>query len=427
MSVLVYGFNHKTAPLELREQVAFTKARLPYALQRARADLALSEVVILSTCNRTELYCSLDDSRHTDAQGQQLGNWIADFHNLDQRRLLSVCYQHHDEQAARHAIRVASGLDSMVLGEPQIMGQVKTAYSTALQSETAGPVLNQLNQHSLAAAKRIRAKTKIGHNPVTLAYATLTLASKIFADIADCTALLIGVGEIIELMARHLLSADIKRLIIANRTLEHAKNLARPFGADAISLGDLRENLSKADIIVSCTGSEVALVGKGMVEEALHRRQHKPIFMADLAVPRDIEPEAGELANIYLYKVDDLERLITKSNRNRLQAARAAEPMVHDAAADFMSYLKGRDAISVIADLRQQAERLAAEELAKAEVRLAKGEDAREVVQHLSRALVNKWLHNPVTALRRAASEEQKDVLHAAMRLHRLGNNKDTK
>lgn len=423
MSVLVYGLNHKTAPLELRERVAFAKHSLPQTLQQAQADLDLPEVAILSTCNRTEIYCHFASSKPPKPQAQQIGSWMADFHNLDRQVIMPACYHHHDEQAVRHVIRVASGLDSMVLGEPQIMGQMKVAYATALASATTGPVLNQLNQHSMSAAKRIRSETNIGRNPVTIPYAILSLVRRIFADVSNCTALLVGVSEITELVAQHLTTAGVSQLTIANRTLANAQDFAKKFGAQAVALGDLREHLSKTDIVIACTGSQIALVGKGMVEEALKKRKFKPIFMADLAVPRDIEPETGQLEDIYLYTIDDLRGLIEQNSHARIEAAQTAEHMVNEAASNFISYLQGRSAINIIRGMRAQLESLVSEELKKSKARLAKGEDAEQVTERMARALVNRWLHNPTTRLRQTLPEGRAELLNAACQLYDLDIN----
>ena len=420
MSVLVYGLSYNTAPLELREQVAFTQEVLPYALKEAQAKLVVPEVSILSTCNRTEIYCYYDNNTHQDSYKHKLAHWLTDFHQIEDDNLSSACYYYQNKQAIKHSIRVASGLDSMIIGEPQILGQVKCAYRTAQQTATTGPILNQLAQHSIAAAKHIRSTTQISRNPVTIAYATLKLARQIFAAISDCNILLVGAGEIVELMVQHFQSAGAKHIVIANRTLQNAQQLASNFAVEAVTLGELREHLNQADIVVTSTGSQTPLVGKGMVEEALRQRRYKPVLMVDLAVPRDIEPEVGRLANAYLYTIDDLKEIISVGNQARTEAAIAAESMVNDAADGFINYLKGRNATTTIQLLRAQAEHTAQQELDKATAQLNKGADPYKVIQRLSRTLTNKWLHNPTVKLREAMAVNQLELLDAAFNLHNL-------
>lgn len=420
MSVLVYGLNHNTAPLELREQVAFTQEALPYALKEAQAKLVMPEVSILSTCNRTEIYCYCDNNDNQGSYEHKLAHWLTDFHQIDADNLSSTHYYYQNKQAIKHSIRVASGLDSMIIGEPQILGQVKAAYRTAQQTATTGPILNQLAQHSISAAKHIRSTTQISRNPVTIAYVVLKLARQIFATISDCNILLIGAGEIIELMAQHFQSAGAKSIVIANRTLKNAQRLASNFAAEAVTLSELREHFNQTDIVVASTGSQTPLVGKGMVEEALRQRRHKPVLMIDLAVPRDIEPEVGRLANAYLYAIDDLKEIISDGHQARTEAAIAAESMANDAADGFVNYLTGRNATTTIRLLRTQAERAAQQELDKACARLNKGADPYEVMQRLSHTLTNKWLHHPTVKLREAAAINQLELLDAAFNLHNL-------
>lgn len=415
MSVLICGLNHRTASLELRERVAFSKDSLPDALRCVQADLTVPEVAILSTCNRTEIHCHFKGEDQKNTQARRLGNWLADFRGLNRDMVTSSCYRHYDEQAVRHVIRVASGLDSMILGEPQIMGQVKVAYATALGLDVTGPVLNQLSQHSLSAAKRIRSETGIGQNPVSLAYVVIKLARQIYADFNDCTALLVGAGEMIELMARQLTTVGIGRMFIANRTLERAKDLAQMFGAQPIALGELREILPRADLVITSTGSQTPLIGKGVAEEALRQRRHKPMFMADLAVPRDIEPEVARLDDAYLYSIDDLQGLVAENNKRRAEAANEAEGIVQTSASNFIDYLKGHDAAPTIRALRERTELLATQELVKARALLAKGVDADVVLERLVHALTNKWLHRPSIELRDAAKNQSSLVALARL------------
>ena len=302
MSILAYGINHKTAPVSVRERVAFEPGQITEALQDLVAQPTVQEAAIISTCNRTELYCGLDTPDH-----KLITNWLSHYHNLDENDIQPYIYTHPDNLAVRHALRVAAGLDSLILGEPQILGQMKDAYFAASKAGTMGGQLDRLFQHTFSVAKQIRTDTAIGASAVSVAFAAVSLAKQIFSNFQDHTALLIGAGETIELTARHLHESGIGRMIIANRTLERAHKLAEEFNAYAIELSDIPSHLAEADIVISSTASPLPILGKGSVESALKIRKHRPMLMVDIAVPRDIEEQVSELNDVYLYTVDDLQ------------------------------------------------------------------------------------------------------------------------
>lgn len=323
MGFLAFGINHKTAAVDLRERVAFAPEQLADALQRLRDETMTQEVAILSTCNRTEIYCSQD---HPDAESVLA--WFAAFHDMGVDELRRCSYLHSDAGAVTHMMRVAAGLDSMVLGEPQILGQMKDAWQSARTAGTLGPYLDRLFQSTFNTAKQVRTDTAIGENPVSVAFAAVSLSRQIFSDLKRSTALLIGAGETIALVARHLFEQGVGRIIVANRTLERAELLSEPLGGQAILLNQIPDFLAQCDIVISSTASPLPILGKGAVERALKQRRHKPMFMVDIAVPRDIEPEVGGLADVYLYTVDDLHEVIEDNLRSRQDAAEAAERLI---------------------------------------------------------------------------------------------------
>jgi len=399
MHLLALGINHTTAPVHLRERAAVGVERLDEAL----LDIAdrVDEATILSTCNRTEIYC-----RQADPDPVGIVKWLCKFHELPARDIEPYLYQHPDESAVRHAFRVASGLDSMVLGEPQILGQMKAAFSAAHKLGTTGKILNRLFQQTFTVAKQVRTDTAIGASAVSVAYAAVALAKQIFADLSEQTVLMIGAGETIELTARHLQQSGVTKIIVANRTLERAQQLAEDFGAQAISLAELPNRLPDADIVISSTASTLPILGKGAVEKALKQRKHRPMFLVDLAVPRDIEEQVGELRDAYLYTVDDLQEVIQENLASRKAAAEEAEQIIDLQTADFMRWLKSLDAVPTILDLRAHIDHLAQRELDRARRRLQAGEDAEEVLRWLTYALTQKLAHVPSERLNREHTEE---------------------
>lgn len=397
MSLLAVGINHNSASLALRERVSFAPERMIEALVSLGSHLGGADAVILSTCNRTELYVG------TAADLHAVLDWLATFHGIDPHELQHCHYYHRDEAAARHLMLVASGLDSLVLGEPQIFGQMKSAYAQAVEAGTLRGGLHQTFQQVFAVAKRVRAETAIGHSPVSVAYAAVRLAQRIFADLRKSTALLIGAGKTVELVARHLREQRIARIIIANRTLDRAQLLADSLQAEAMLLGDIPSRLHEADIVISSTASQLPVLGKGAVEQALKQRRRKPMFMVDIAVPRDIEPQVGELDDVYLYTVDDLRDVIDESLRAREQAAEEARVLVEEGVATYQQEKRRQEAASSIVEYRKKAKSWRDAETERALKAIARGEPADEAVRALARNLTNKLLHHPTEMLKELA------------------------
>lgn len=415
MMLLTLGLNHNTAPIAVREKLAFTPENTANSLQQLAQLPAVNEAAILSTCNRTEIYCGLNDDRQ-----DELVDWLKDHQQLQHHNLYDYLYSHTDSHAIRHMSRVACGLDSMILGEPQILGQMKTAYHTACQAGTLGKYLGKLFQHTFSVAKKVRTDTAIGSSPVSVAFAAVRLAHQIFGDLNQQTALLIGAGETIELTARHLHEHHIGRLIVANRTLEKAHAIASQGNGYAISIGELPEHLAEADIIVSSTASQLPILGKGSVESALKTRKHKPMFMVDLAVPQDIEPEVGQLNDVYLYNVDDLKNCIEEGLQTRREAAEKAEDIINTQVTHFLAWLRAQDAVKTIQSMRQQAELTRDASLNKALMSLKAGKPAEEVIQLLARRLTNKLIHQPSVQMREAGMQGDELLLHSARHLFKL-------
>lgn len=412
MAFLALGINHKTASVAVRERVAFGPEQLVEALQQLCRVTPCREAAILSTCNRSELYLALDE-----AQAEAVLAWLAGYHGLNLDELRACAYIHQDNEAVRHMMRVACGLDSMILGEPQILGQMKDAYASAREAGTLGPLLGRLFQATFSTAKTVRTDTRIGENPVSVAFAAVSLAKQIFSDLPRSQALLIGAGETITLVARHLHEQGIRRIVVANRTLERASQLAEEVGGQAVLLADIPEQLVNSDIVISSTASPLPILGKGAVERALKKRKHRPVFMVDIAVPRDIEPEVGELDDVYLYTVDDLHEVIAENLRSRQGAARAAEELVLAGVDEFMARLRERDSVDLLRGYRQRAEQLRDEELAKALRQLGNGIPAEEALAQLARGLTNKLLHAPSVQLKKFSAAGRHDALAVAQEL----------
>ena len=412
MTLLALGINHRTATVEVREQVAFTPSRLEEALTQLCGLPYVFEAAVVSTCNRTELYCVT-----AEAGEQEIIDWLGRFHGLEAESLARCAYHYHDAEAARHLMRVAVGLDSMVLGEPQILGQLKEAYQMARQAMGLGGELEGLFQHTFAVAKQVRTETDIGRNPVSVAYAAVSLASRIFDDFTQARALLIGAGETIELVARHLHEAGVRQLVVANRTRERADLLAGDLGGQAITLDEIPEALVEADIVIASTAAPLPILGKGMVERALKRRRYRPMFMVDIAVPRDIEPEVGKLGDVFLYTVDDLEEVIDENRRHRQVAADHAESLIEHGVRDWQQGQRIRGGGALIRNVRARGEALRDLSLDDALARLARGESSEEVVRRLAYQLTNRLMHRPTVALREAASAQDQDMLEAATTL----------
>jgi glutamyl-tRNA reductase len=418
MSLIALGINHRTAPVELREQVAIDGERIVDALHELVKLPMVSEAAILSTCNRTELYCGLLDDQLDD-----LTEWLAHFHKLDPASISPHLYSFPNDDAVRHLLRVAGGLDSMILGEPQILGQMKEAYQAASNAGTLDAALSRLFQHTFSVAKQIRTDTAIGESPVSVAFAAVSLAKQIFGDFEQQTALLIGAGETIELTARHLSDQQLGHMVIANRTPERAHSLAAGFNGYGIGLDEIPAHLEEADIVISATGSREPLVDKAMMQRALKGRKHRPVFMVDVAVPRDIDPAVEELKDIYLYTVDDLQEVIGENLKSRQQAAKQAEEIIDIQVERFMAWLRAHNAVSTIRGYRQLAEQRRNEVLAKAKQMLANGKEPQQVLEFLANTLTNKLIHEPSVRIRQAAEDGNSDLLQAAIELFDL--NKD--
>ena len=417
MHLVTYGINHTTAPVDVREKLSFDAGKLPLALASLMLNESVIEAVIVSTCNRTEIYCHLDE----DYDNSVL-LWLHNFQQQDANALKSYLYCYEGADAVRHLFRVACGLDSLVLGEPQILGQLKTAYTQALNAKALGKSLGRLFQHAFGVAKQVRTDTAIGNSPVSVAFAAVSLAKQIFSNLAESTALLIGAGETIELVARHLFDNGIKRLIIANRTVEKAHLLATSVNGYAISLSEIPAHLAEADIVISSTASQLPILGKGTVESALKLRKRKPIFMVDIAVPRDIEAEVGQLEDIYLYSVDDLHDIIEENLQSRRDAAKQAEEIIDTQADHFAGWMRSQDAVPVIRAIRDQGQMLSTQAVDKALRQLEQGMNAEMVMTELARTLTNKLLHEPSRQLRQSAFEtdENNPMIDAARRLFNI-------
>jgi len=409
MAFNILGINHKTAPVALREKVAFSEERLLAALRTLRLEVGVAEAVILSTCNRTEVYWA------GSASGAELSRWLERHHGHD-LDLASSLYVQQEQRAVEHAFTVASGLDSMVLGEAQILGQFKDAYRVAQEAGSTGPALNKLFQAAFSAAKRVRSQTRIGENAVSLASAIVSLARRVYSDLSAHTALMVGAGEMNALAARHFMSAGVKRMVIANRTLARAQSLAAELKADAAGLDDLERELAQADIVISCTASLVPLITKNAVEVAIRARRRRPIFMVDLAVPRDIEPAVADLEDVYLFSIDDLQQLIDENRQQREVAAGGARLLIDEEVARFLSESRAHDAGPAIRALRQQADGIRLQTVEQARRLLAAGKSPDEVIDFLANTLTNRLLHSPTQALRQAGEQADSALAEALIK-----------
>ena len=409
MAFNILGINHKTAPVALREKVAFSEERLLAALRTLRQQAGVAEAVILSTCNRTEVYWA------GSASGAELSRWLERHHGHD-LDLASSLYVHQEQRAVEHAFTVASGLDSMVLGEAQILGQLKDAYRVAQEAGSTGPALNKLFQAAFSAAKRVRSETRIGENAVSIASAIVSLARRVYSDLSAHTALMVGAGEMNALAARHFMSAGVKRMVIANRTLSRAQSLAAELKADAAGLDDLDRELAQADIVISCTASLVPLITKSAVEVAIRTRRRRPIFMVDLAVPRDIEPAVADLEDVYLFSIDDLQQLIDENRQQREVAAGGARLLIDEEVARFLSESRAHDAGPAIRALRQQADGIRLQTVEQARRLLAAGKSPDEVIDFLANTLTNRLLHSPTQALRQAGEQADSALAEALIK-----------
>ena len=413
MQLFAFGINHQSAPLEVRERVAFNAEGLLVALRDLVDHEPVREAAIVSTCNRTELYCNAQEPANAV-------RWLADYHQLKPAALEPYLYTLPRERAVKHAFRVASGLDSMVLGEPQILGQMKQAVRTAEKAGTLGLVLHKLFQQTFSVAKEVRTRTEIGVASVSLAAAAVRLAERIFPAISEQKVLFIGAGEMIELTAAHFVAQHPRGITFANRTVERAQALAARFGGQAVALNDLSDIIAAQDIVVTSTASPLPIIGKGMVERALKARRHRPMLMVDLAVPRDVEVEVGRMDDVFLYSVDDLGKVVQEGLDQRTGAVTKAEEIIDAKVIDFMQWLGGREAVPTIRALRDQAERARRHEVERALRLLHKGEPPEKVLEALSQMLTNKLMHAPTAALHDAAEDERLQLVRMIERLYQV-------
>lgn len=413
MHLFAFGLNHQTAPLAVREKLAFPAETLPEALVRLTQSHAAEEAAIVSTCNRTEIYCACRDPAVAE-------RWLADYHGVEAGAIEPYLYRLDATDVARHAFRVASGLDSMVLGETQILGQLKDAVRVAQQAGTLGTQLNALFQHAFSVAKEVRSKTSVGASSVSMSAAGVRLAEQIFPSIRELNLLFIGAGEMIELVATHFAARDPASITVANRTVERGRALAEQFGGQALALSELPAQLSRFDVVVTSTASQLPIVGKGLVERAVKARRHRPVFMLDLAVPRDIEPEVGDLSDVFLYTLDDIAEVVEVGREARHAAAEQAEGIIRARVGEFGQWLKQRQVVPLIRALRDDAERLRRQALEAALKQLARGEAPEKVLETLSVQLTNKLMHPPTQALSSARGGDADGLSQAVARIYRL-------
>lgn len=441
MALVLLGINHNTANVSLREQVAFPPEKMADAMQRVTALEHVREAVIVSTCNRTELYVDVDlggpmavdadgaaitadagaDPARLQSEQQKLLDWLSQYHGVDVAELGTCSYFHWRDDVIRHLMRVACGLDSMVLGEPQILGQIKSAYAVAKELGVAKAELSRAFQEAFSIAKEVRTDTAIGENPVSVAYAAVTLAEQIFSDLGSLHALLIGAGHTIELVARHLTDRGVRSIVVANRTLQNAVKLGEKFGARGVLLSDIPDELEQADIVVSSTNSQLPLLGKGAVERAIKKRRHKPMLLVDLAVPRDIEPEVGQIGDAYLYSVDDIRDVIEDNVKSRALAAEQASAIIERGVEEYLRQLRALNAVATLRAFREKADQIRQLELEKAHKALEKGMPAEQVLEALARSITNKLIHAPSVQMKKASAEGREDLVRLTQELFELG------
>ena len=437
MALLLVGINHTTASVALREKVAFPPEIIADALRDLSAQKTVNEAVLVSTCNRTEIYLDvaghpeqeseseLHKNRELVDQRQWVIEWLSGYHQLPAEDLAQCVYFFGDEDVIKHLMRVSCGLDSMILGEPQILGQIKSAYAVSVDLGLVSSALSRVFEESFSIAKQVRTDTAIGENPVSVAYAAAMLAERIFSDLSSLHVLLIGAGRTIELVARHLVDKGIHHLVVANRTLDNALEIASRFDGHGALLSDIPEQLVDADIVVSSTNSQLPLLGKGAVERALKQRRHKPMLLVDLAVPRDIEPEVGQVADAYLYSIDDISGVIEDSQKSREEAAAQADSIIDRGVAEFLRRERSLGAVDTLRAFREKANTIRETELDKALRSLEKGESAEKVLSNLARGLTNKLIHSPSVQMKEATAEGKDEVLDIIKQLYELGNEAD--
>jgi len=404
MSLVIIGINHKTATVDLREKVAFSPDRIHDAMKSLASRTRTGEAVIVSTCNRTELYCN-------NAEKEDIIEWLEDYHGLDHSDLMPCIYAYEEQVAVKHLMRVASGLDSLVLGEPQILGQVKQAFVKAKEAGTIALTIDRLFQNTFSVAKKVRTDTEIGAAAVSVAFAAVSMAKHIFSSLSTTKVLLIGAGETIELVAKHLKDNGVASMVVANRTIERAQAMCEEFTATAITLEQIPDFLPKADIVISSTASPLPILGKGMVEKALKQRRHQPMLLVDIAVPRDIEAEVGELDDAFLYTVDDLHSIIEQNMASRKEAAEQAELITEDQSHLFMEWIRSLESVDSIREYRSQSLAIKDELVERALNKLSQGSDSEQVILELANRLTNRLIHSPTQALTSASRQGDLNTL----------------
>ncbi len=417
VNLIALGINHNSAHVDVRERVAFAPEQVSEAMNDACRATGIDEVVILSTCNRTEIYAIAPESMSPADKARDLIDWVAGYHHLSGPELRAAAYHHEGERALTHMVQVAAGLDSMVLGEPQIFGQLKSAYAVASEAGTVGGELGRLFPRVFSIAKKVRTDTAIGENPVSVAFAAVDVARRIFTNLNDCNALLVGAGETIELVTRHLIEAGVANIVIANRTLGRARELARQFGAEAVLLAEIPDHLPASDIVITSTASQLPIIGKGTVETAVRARRHRPVLMVDIAVPRDIEPQVSELRDVYLYSVDDLKQIVDSNLAARQSEVRKADEIIADGIASVGEERRTLAAVDLVKQYRKSAEQLRQQELERALAAINRGDDPQQVIAQLARSITNKLIHAPTAGLKKASAEGRHDILGHAVRL----------
>ena len=435
MALVLVGINQKTANIEIREKVAFPPEIVESALAEIYALPAIREVVIVSTCNRTEIYLdfvegdseapagdALAQNRQLLVRKAQVVAWLSKFHHLEASELEQFSYSYASEDVVRHLMKVSCGLDSMVLGEPQILGQIKSAYAVSKDQQVVKQSLGRVFQEAFSIAKQVRTETAIGENPVSVAYVAVTLAERIFSDLPSLSVLLIGAGRTNELVVKHLVEKGVSEIVVANRTLDNALEIANRFDARGVLLCDIPEQLIKADIVVSSTNSQLPLLGKGAVERALKQRKHKPMLLIDLAVPRDIEAEVSEIADAYLYSIDDISDVIEDGVKSRADAAAQAESIIERGVEDYRKALRSLNAVSTLRAFRDKADTIREWELDRALKALKKGESAEAVVSSLARSLTQKLVHSPSVQMKKASAAGRDELLELTAELFELSS-----
>ena len=435
MALVLVGINQNTANIEMREKVAFPPEIVESALAEIYALPPIREVVIVSTCNRTEIYLdfveggseaptgdALAQNRQLLDRQAQVVAWLSKFHKIEASELEQCSYSYASEDVVRHLMKVSCGLDSMVLGEPQILGQIKSAYAVSKDQQVVEQSLGRAFEEAFSIAKQVRTDTAIGENPVSVAYAAVTLAERIFSDLPSLSVLLIGAGRTIELVVKHLVEKGVSEIVVANRTIDNALEIANRFDAHGVLLCDIPEQLIKADIVVSSTNSQLPLLGKGAVERALKQRKHKPMLLVDLAVPRDIEAEVSEIADAYLYSIDDISDVIEDGVKSRADAAAQAESIIERGVEDYRKALRSLNAVSTLRALRDKADAIREGELERALKALEKGESAEAVVSSLARSLTQKLVHSPSVQMKKASAAGRDELLELTAELFELSS-----